>query len=114
MANFISNWENLTVMLPVSWTIERIPHLDTCETYATLYAPLEKTPFTPQVIVIVTTPRNMLKLAQSSLFRIGGRIWAEFSGIQSVCADVTAQTYLSGPAEFLAGLRRFTQVLGYR
>src|SRR5208337_3247458 len=44
-------------------TIESIPHLDTCETYATLYAPLEKTPFSPQVIVIVTTPRNMLKLA---------------------------------------------------
>ncbi|MGA8379432.1 MAG: DUF169 domain-containing protein [Methanoregula sp.] len=94
-------------------TIERIPHLDTGETYATLYAPLEKTPFSPQVIVIVTTPRNMLKLAQSSLFRLGGRIHAEFSGIQSVCADATAQTYLSGQANFSLGCdgsRRFSGI----
>ena len=94
-------------------TIDRIPHLATCETYATLYAPLEKTPFSPQVIVIVTTPRNMLKLAQSSLFRLGGRIHAEFSGIQSVCADATAQTYLSGQANFSLGCdgsRRFSGI----
>jgi len=94
-------------------TIEQIPHLETCETYATLYAPLEKTPFTPHIIVIVTTPRNMLKLAQSSLFRLGGRIHAGFSGIQSVCADVTAQTYLSGKPNFSLGCdgsRRFSGI----
>jgi len=84
-------------------TIERIPHLDTGETYATLYAPLETTPFSPQVIVIVTTPRNMLKLAQSMLFRLGGRICAEFAGIQSVCADATAQTFLTGQPNFSMG-----------
>ena len=70
-------------------------------------------PFTPQVIVIVTTPRNMLKLAQSSLFRLGGRIHAEFSGIQSVCADATAQTYLTGQANFSLGCdgsRRFSGI----
>jgi len=94
-------------------TIERIPHLETGETYATLYAPLEKTPFSPQVILIITTPRNMLKLAQSSLFRLGGRIHAEFSGIQSVCADATAQTYLSGQPNFSLGCdgsRRFSGI----
>lgn len=84
-------------------TIERVPHLETKETYALLYAPLETTPFSPQVIVIVTTPRNMLKLAQSSLFRLGGRICAEFAGIQSVCADATAQTFLSGRPNFSLG-----------
>jgi len=95
-------------------TIERIPHLDTGETFATMYAPLEKTPFPPQVIVIVTTPRNMLKLAQSSLFRLGGRICAEFSGIQSVCADATAQTYLSGHPNFSLGCdgsRRYSGIM---
>ena len=85
------------------WTIERVPHLVSGDTYATVYAPLEKTPFTPQVIMIVTTPRNMLKLAQSTLFRLGGRIHAEFSGIQSVCSDATAQTYLTGRANFSLG-----------
>jgi uncharacterized protein (DUF169 family) len=45
----------------------------------------------------------MLKLAQSSMFRIGGRIHAEFSGIQSVCSDAVAQTYLSGKPNFSLG-----------
>jgi uncharacterized protein (DUF169 family) len=84
-------------------TIDKVPHLGSGDTYATLYAPLEKTPFTPHVVMIVTTPRNMLKLAQSSLFRLGGRIHAEFSGIQSVCSDATAQTYLTGRPNFSLG-----------
>jgi uncharacterized protein (DUF169 family) len=45
----------------------------------------------------------MLKLAQSALFRVGGRINAEFSGIQSVCADACAQTYLNGKVNFSLG-----------
>jgi len=84
-------------------TIDKVSHLNPGDTYATLYAPLEKTPFTPQVVLIVTNPRNMLKLAQSTLFRLGGRIYAEFSGIQSVCSDATAQTYLTGRPNFSLG-----------
>jgi uncharacterized protein (DUF169 family) len=84
-------------------TIDKVAHLGAGETYATLYAPLEKTPFAPHVVMMVTTPRNMLKLAQSSLFRLGGRIYAEFSGIQSVCSDATAQTYLTGRVNFSLG-----------
>jgi len=84
-------------------TIDRVPHLQTLETYATLYAPLEKAPFDPQVVLIVATPWTMLKLAQSVLFRVGGRINAEFAGIQSVCADTCAQTYLNGHVNFSLG-----------
>jgi uncharacterized protein (DUF169 family) len=84
-------------------TIDRVARLGTRETFATLYAPLEKTPFDPQIIVIVATPWAMLKIAQSSLFRVGGRINAEFSGIQSVCADACAQTYLNGKINFSLG-----------
>jgi len=84
-------------------TMKGIPHLGTGDTYATMYAPLEKTPFTPDIILIVTNPWAMLKLAQSSLFRLGGRIHAEFSGIQSVCSDAVAQTYLSGKPNFSLG-----------
>ncbi len=84
-------------------TIEHVPHLGTGETYATLYAPLEKTPFDPQVVIIVANPWAQLKLAQSTLFRVGGRISAEFSGIQSVCADACAQTYLNGRVNFSLG-----------
>lgn len=84
-------------------TIDRVPHLNTGFTHATLYAPLEKTPFDPQVILIVASPWAMLKLSQSTLFRLGGRIQAEFAGIQSVCADTCAQTYLNGHVNFSLG-----------
>jgi uncharacterized protein (DUF169 family) len=84
-------------------TIDRVPHLQTLETYATLYAPLEKAPFDPQVVLIVASPWAMLKLAQSVLFRVGGRINVEFAGIQSVCADTCAQTYLNGQVNFSLG-----------
>ena len=47
-------------------TMEAIPHLQSGETYATVYAPLEKVPFTPHIIFIVANPWSMLKLAQSS------------------------------------------------
>lgn len=84
-------------------TIDRVPRLETGFTYATLYAPLEKAPFDPQVVIIVASPWAMLKLSQSTLFRIGGRIHAEFACIQSVCADACAQTYLNGHVNFSLG-----------
>ena len=84
-------------------TIDRVPHLNPGDTYATMYAPLEKTPFDPQVVIIVASPWAMLKLTQSTVFRVGGRINAEFAGIQSVCADACAQTYLSGRVNFSLG-----------
>ncbi|MGD0171739.1 MAG: DUF169 domain-containing protein [Halobacteriota archaeon] len=84
-------------------TMDSVPHLPIGETYATMYAPLEKTPFAPQVILIVANPWAMLKLAQSSLFQLGGRSHAEFSGIQSVCSDAVAQTHLTGKPNFSLG-----------
>ncbi len=45
----------------------------------------------------------MLKFVQSLLFRLGGRIHAELSGIQLVCSDVVAQTYLTGKPNFSLG-----------
>ena len=95
-------------------TMDRIPHLNAKETYATMYAPLEKTPFDPDIVIIVTTPRNMLKLAQATLFRLGGRISSSMAGIQSVCSDATAQPYLSGTASFSLGCdgsRKFSGIV---
>ena len=84
-------------------TMDSVPHLPTGETFATVYAPLETTTFTPQVIIIVARPWAMLKLAQSSLFRMGGRTHADFSGIQSVCSDSAAETFLTGKPNFSLG-----------
>ena len=94
-------------------TIGRIHHLNPQETYATLYSPLESTPFSPNVILIIATPRMMLKLAQSTLYRLGGRIYPEFSGIQSVCSDATSQVYLTGKPNVSLGCdgsRRFSGI----
>lgn len=84
-------------------TIDRIPHLVENETYATMYAPLEAAPFEPEIVLIVTKPIAMLKLAQASLHHLGGRIEANFAGIQSICADSTAQTFLTGRPNFSLG-----------
>ena len=94
-------------------TIEHVPHLGLLDTYATMYAPLEKTPFVPHVVVVIANPWSMLKLAQSALFLTGGRIYSEFSGIQSVCSDACALTYLNGKVNFSLGCdgsRRFSGV----
>jgi uncharacterized protein (DUF169 family) len=45
----------------------------------------------------------MLKLAQANLYQLGGRLHSQFSGIQSICADTTAQTYLNGSTNFSLG-----------
>lgn len=94
-------------------TIQQVPHVPDLETYATVYAPLEKTPFDPHVVVIVAEPRTMLKLAQTTLYLLGGRIESTMSGIQSVCADATALPYLSGKINYSLGCdgsRRFSGI----
>ncbi|MDV0442351.1 DUF169 domain-containing protein [Methanorbis furvi] len=83
-------------------TMDSVPNLPQ-ETYATIYAPLEKAEFAPSVVLIFAKPKAMLKLAQTVLFRLGGRIYPQFSGIQSVCSDATAYPLLSGKPNFSLG-----------
>lgn len=89
-------------------TMGQIPNVHTPSgiekpTYATVYAPLEKTPFDPHVVLIVAQPRMMLKLAQAILYKMGGRIHSSMSGIQSVCADAVALPYMTGRVNFSMG-----------
>jgi len=83
-------------------TMESVPNLPQ-ETYATLYAPLEKAEFAPSVVLLFAKPKAMLKLAQTVLYRLGGRIYPQFSGVQSVCSDATAYVLLSGKPNFSLG-----------
>jgi uncharacterized protein (DUF169 family) len=83
-------------------TVYNVPALPQ-DTYATVYAPLEKATFVPDVVIIFAKPFSMLKLAQSTLFRLGGRIYPEFSGIQSICSDATAYVLLNGEPNFSLG-----------
>lgn len=83
-------------------TVYNVPALP-LSTYATVYAPLEKATFIPDVVIIFANPFAMLKLAQSALFRLGGRIYPEFAGIQSICSDATAYVYQNGEPNFSLG-----------
>lgn len=89
-------------------TIDSVPHVhppggEEVSTYATVYAPLEKTPFDPHVVIIMAQPLVMLKIAQAVLYKTGGRIHTQMSGIQSVCADTCAYPYMSGEVNFSLG-----------
>lgn len=55
--------------------------------YASLYSPLETAEYEPEVIVLVLTPRQALRVSQAYLKAKGGRISSDYSGIQSLCAD---------------------------
>ncbi|MCK9313560.1 MAG: DUF169 domain-containing protein [Methanocorpusculum sp.] len=83
-------------------TVFDVPSLPQ-ETYAIIYAPLEKAAFVPDVVIFFAKPFAMLKLAQASLFRLGGRLYPEFAGIQSICSDVTAYVVLNGEPNFSLG-----------
>ena len=83
-------------------TVYNVPALQK-DTYSTVYAPLEKATFVPDVVIIFAKPFSMLKLAQSTLFRLGGRLYPEFSGIQSICSDATAYVLLNGEPNFSLG-----------
>ncbi len=83
-------------------TMDSVPNLPK-ENYATIYAPLEKVPFVPDVVVIFAQPAAILKLAQSMLYNLGGRIYPQFSGIQSMCSDASAYVLLTGKPNFSLG-----------
>jgi len=55
--------------------------------YASVYSPLESAEFKPDVVVVVATPRQALRLSQAYLHADGGRFSCDYSGIQSLCAD---------------------------
>lgn len=55
--------------------------------YASVYAPLESAEFEPDVVVLVVTPKQALRLTQAYLHSTGGRVSSDYAGIQSICAD---------------------------
>ncbi len=70
-------------------TIDEIPKIEQMM-YALIYAPLEEAEFDPDDIVLICNPAQAMKLAQALIYTLGGRVEADFSGIQSICADAVA------------------------
>lgn len=67
-------------------TVAAIPK-STENYYASIYSPLESAEYEPDVIILVLTPKQALRVSQAYLRAKGGRISSDYSGIQSLCAD---------------------------
>lgn len=94
-------------------TMEKVPRVDAQNTKAVLYAPLEKTTFIPDVILVITNPKQVMEISQALLQKNGGRINSSFAGKQSLCADGVANTYLTaepGVTVGCSGSRKYTQI----
>jgi uncharacterized protein (DUF169 family) len=83
-------------------TIDAIPKID-MKSYAIVYAPLENANFDPDVIVIIGTPAQAMKLSQALVYTLGGRVKADFAGIQSICADAVAGPFMRKTANITLG-----------
>jgi uncharacterized protein (DUF169 family) len=93
-------------------TMDSIPKIDPIM-YALVYAPLEKAKFDPDVIVVIANPAQAMKLAQALIYTLGGRVEADFSGIQSICADAVAGPFLRKTPNFTlgcSGSRKFADI----
>jgi len=93
-------------------TVDAIPKLEE-NYYASLYAPLESAEFEPDVVVLILTPKQVLKVSQSYLRKKGGRISSDYSGIQSLCADAVAAVKERGIPNMTLGCngsRKFAEI----
>lgn len=93
-------------------TMDAIPKIDNMM-YALVYAPLEKTNFHPDIIVIISNPAQAMKLSQALVYTLGGRVESNFAGIQSICADAVAGPFLRKTANITlgcSGSRKFADI----
>jgi len=84
--------------------MDGIPKLQPGTAKGTLVAPLEKTQFDPDVIILIVTPKQAMWVANSLLFATGGpRITANFAGMQASCGDATVIPVLTNSVNFSPG-----------
>ncbi|MEG3224326.1 MAG: hypothetical protein BME94_02060 [Methanobacteriales archaeon Met13] len=93
-------------------TMDAVPKIDNMM-YALAYAPLEVANFDPDVIVIIANPAQAMKLSQALVYTMGGRVEADFAGIQSICADAVAGPFLTRRPNITlgcSGSRKFADI----
>ncbi|MDR1819900.1 MAG: DUF169 domain-containing protein [Methanobrevibacter sp.] len=81
--------------------------------YAIIYSPLELSDFQPDIIIIIANPKQAMLISQAIVYTLGGRIEANFAGIQSVCADAVAGPYTTGKPNITlacSGSRKFAGI----
>ncbi len=81
-----------------------IPKLEPGTVQGTLVAPLEKTPFDPDVVILTVNPKQAMWAANAYLFEAGGpRLNANFAGMQASCGDATVIPYMTDHVNFTVG-----------
>jgi uncharacterized protein (DUF169 family) len=77
------------------------------------YAPLEKSPFKPDSVVLYCNPIQIMKISQILRQATSKRLHADFGGIASLCADVVSKPYLTNESNVsfaCNGSRGFTDI----
>ncbi|MHC1625536.1 MAG: DUF169 domain-containing protein [Methermicoccaceae archaeon] len=92
--------------------ISYMPKLPGGKTIATLVAPLTKIPIFPDVVIIAAPAIVARRITQTYIYRHGGRVDANFAGIQSMCADAVAFPYGSGKMNISVGCDGATRNAG--
>jgi uncharacterized protein (DUF169 family) len=96
-------------------TVDAIPKIDNIMK-AVIYAPLETTPYTPDVIVVICNPQQAMQLSQAMVYTLNDRFIADFAGIQSVCGDAVAGPYKTKKPNITLGCdasRKFAGIKPY-
>ncbi len=68
-------------------TMKEMPMMDSMSSKAIIYAPLEKAPLVPDVVVIVANPKTVMRISQATLYNTGGNLNSSLSGLQSFCSE---------------------------
>lgn len=92
--------------------IDGVPKVDSI-IKAVGYAPLEKSPFHPDSVVLYCNPIQIMKISQILRQATGKRLQGDFGGIASLCGDVVAKPYLisqSNVSFACNGSRGFTDI----
>jgi uncharacterized protein (DUF169 family) len=83
--------------------VDNMPRPEPGSTIATIVAPLDKTPTKPDVIIVIGNTLVARRIAHAVIYRRGGRMTANFAGIQSTCADATGSPYTTGEVNISIG-----------
>ncbi|MBQ6220845.1 MAG: DUF169 domain-containing protein [Methanosphaera sp.] len=73
--------------------IDTVPKMNT-KIEAISYSPLENTK-NADVIIVIAKPRQIFDLIRANVYMKGERIDCDVSGTQSLCGDITVNTYLT-------------------
>jgi len=75
-------------------TMQLVPKIEQ-RSKVIMYAPLDTASFSPDVVVVICNPKQAMQIVQAELYCEGGRIETGFSGKQSLCGDIVANTMIT-------------------